>query len=67
MSRLTRIHKPVFATLGLTTLAAVAALAADPEVMRHTGNVLVAASVALDYGFTDIDGKSPRPLALTDV
>ncbi len=46
---------------------AVAALAADPEVMRHTGNVLVAASVALDYGFTDIDGKSPRPLALTDV
>jgi NAD(P)-dependent dehydrogenase (short-subunit alcohol dehydrogenase family) len=46
---------------------AVAALAADPDVLRHTGNVLVAAAVAKDYGFTDIDGKSPRPLTLTDV
>jgi hypothetical protein len=31
---------------------AIAALAADPDVMRHTGKVLVAAAVALDYGFT---------------
>jgi dehydrogenase/reductase SDR family protein 1 len=46
---------------------AVAALAADPDVMRHTGTVLVAASVALEYGFTDIDGKTPRPLTLSDV
>jgi dehydrogenase/reductase SDR family protein 1 len=46
---------------------AVAALAADPDVMRHTGSVLVAASLALEYGFTDIDGKSPRPLTLADV
>jgi len=46
---------------------AVAALAADPEVMRHTGRVLVAASVAMEYGFTDIDGKIPRPLTLADV
>jgi NAD(P)-dependent dehydrogenase (short-subunit alcohol dehydrogenase family) len=46
---------------------AIAALAADPEVLRHTGNVLVAAALALDYGFTDIDGKSPRPLTLADV
>jgi dehydrogenase/reductase SDR family member 1 len=46
---------------------AIAALAADPDVMRHTGKVLVAAAVALDYGFTDVDGKSPRPLTLTDV
>jgi dehydrogenase/reductase SDR family protein 1 len=46
---------------------AVAALAADPEVLRHTGKVLVAAAVARDYGFTDIDGKSPRPLTLADV
>ena len=46
---------------------AVAALAADPDVMRHTGSVLVAASVAAQYGFTDIDGKSPRPLTLADV
>ena len=46
---------------------AVVALAADPDVMRHTGTVLVAASVAAEYGFTDIDGKTPRPLTLADV
>jgi len=46
---------------------AVAALAADPDVMRYTGTVLVAARLALEYGFTDIDGKSPRPLTLADV
>ena len=40
---------------------AVAALAADPDVMRHTGTVLVAASVAVEYGFTDIDGKTSSP------
>ncbi len=45
----------------------VAALAADPDVIRHTGKVLVAAAVALDYGFTDVDGKSPRPLTISDV
>jgi hypothetical protein len=43
------------------------ALAGDLDVMRHTGAVLVAASVAANYGFTDIDGKSPRPLTLADV
>jgi dehydrogenase/reductase SDR family member 1 len=46
---------------------AVAALAADPNVMRHTGTVQVAASVAIEYGFKDIDGKAPRPLTLADV
>ena len=46
---------------------AVAALAADPDVLRHTGKVLVAAAVAKEYGFTDIDGKTPRPLTLADV
>ena len=46
---------------------AVAALAGDPHVMRHTGTVLVAASLAVEYGFTDIDGKAPRPLTLADV
>jgi NAD(P)-dependent dehydrogenase (short-subunit alcohol dehydrogenase family) len=46
---------------------AVAALAADPEVMRHTGRVLIAASVAMEYGFTDVDSKTPRPLTLSDV
>jgi NAD(P)-dependent dehydrogenase (short-subunit alcohol dehydrogenase family) len=46
---------------------AAAALAADPDALRHTGNVLVAASLAIEYGFTDIDGKTPRPLTLADV
>jgi NAD(P)-dependent dehydrogenase (short-subunit alcohol dehydrogenase family) len=46
---------------------AVAALARDPDVMRHTGTVLVAASVAVEYGFTDIGGRAPRPLTLADV
>ncbi len=46
---------------------AVAALATDPDVIRHTGRVLVAAALAKDYGFTDIDGKTPRPLTLADV
>jgi NAD(P)-dependent dehydrogenase (short-subunit alcohol dehydrogenase family) len=46
---------------------AIVALAADPDVLRHTGKVLVAAAVAIDYGFTDVDGKRPRPLTLADV
>lgn len=46
---------------------AVAALASDPEVMRYTGRVLVAAAVAMEYGFTDVDGKRPRPLTVNDV
>ena len=46
---------------------AVAALAADPDVIRHSGAVLVAAKIAREYGFTDIDGKAPRPLTLADV
>jgi dehydrogenase/reductase SDR family protein 1 len=46
---------------------AISALAVDPDVIRHTGNVVVAAALAAEYGFTDIDGKSPRPLTLADV
>ena len=46
---------------------AVAALAADPDVLRYSGEVLVAAAVAMEYGFTDIDGKRPRPLTADDV
>ena len=44
----------------------VAALAADPQVMSKSGKVLVAAQLALEYGFTDIDGKQPRPLTLEE-
>jgi dehydrogenase/reductase SDR family member 1 len=46
---------------------AVVALATDPDALRHTGKVLVAASLASDYGFTDIDGTTPRPLTIADV
>ena len=46
---------------------AVAALAADADVMRHTGRIMVAAELAREYGFTDVDGKTPRPLTLADV
>lgn len=46
---------------------AIAALAADADVLRHSGKVLVAAALANEYGFTDIDGTTPRPLTLADV
>lgn len=46
---------------------AVAALANDPQVSRRTGSVLVAAALAQEYGFTDVDGRRPRPLTLADV
>jgi dehydrogenase/reductase SDR family protein 1 len=46
---------------------AVAALANDPDIMQKSGQVFVAAALALEYGFSDIDGKQPRPLTLEDV
>ena len=46
---------------------AVAALAADADVARWTGEILVTASVAHTYEFADIDGRVPRPLTLADV
>lgn len=36
---------------------AAAALAADPEVVRKTGQLLWAAELAKEYGFTDVDGR----------
>lgn len=41
---------------------AVAALAADPDVRRLSGQVLVAAELGERYGFTDVDGRRPRSL-----
>jgi hypothetical protein len=34
--------------------------------MKKSGQVLVAAQVALEYGFTDVDGKQPRPITVVD-
>jgi dehydrogenase/reductase SDR family member 1 len=38
---------------------AVAALAADPNLMEKTGSILLASELATEYGFTDLDGKVP--------
>lgn len=46
---------------------AVAALGSDPAVMDKSGSILIAAALARGYGFTDIDGKLPKPLSLKDV
>ena len=50
-----RGETPVFAG------RAVAALAADPDVMAKSGQILLASELAAEYGFTDIDGKVPPP------
>lgn len=41
---------------------AVAALASDHNIMEKSGSKMTAAQVAIDYGYTDIDGKQPVPL-----
>jgi dehydrogenase/reductase SDR family protein 1 len=46
---------------------AIVALAGDPKLMEKSGRVLIAASLAQEYGFTDIDGKTPSPLTLNEV
>lgn len=46
---------------------AVVALATDPDVLRHSGHVRVVADLAREYGFTDVDGTTPRALTLGDV
>jgi len=43
---------------------AVAALAADPQVMRRSRQVLRVADLARDYGFTDIDGRQVEAFEL---
>lgn len=45
---------------------AVAALASDPRVMEKSGQVLISAALAVEYGFADVDGKQPRPLTLDE-
>jgi NAD(P)-dependent dehydrogenase (short-subunit alcohol dehydrogenase family) len=43
---------------------AVVALAADPQVMRKSGDVLEVGALAREYGFTDVDGTQPSPFRL---
>lgn len=42
----------------------VAALYAEPNLIRRSGQVLIAAQVAKELGVVDIDGKQPEPLTL---
>lgn len=37
----------------------IAALASDPAVMRFSGRVLMTPELAVEYGFTDVDGSVP--------
>jgi dehydrogenase/reductase SDR family member 1 len=46
---------------------AVAALANDPHSERWSGQVVVSAALAREYGFTDVDGKQPKALTIADV
>lgn len=45
----------------------IAGLAADPRLMGRTGQALVGAALALEYGITDIDGKQPRAITLEEI
>ncbi len=41
---------------------AIAALASDNNILKKSGLKMTASQIAIDYGYTDIDGKQPRPL-----
>jgi NAD(P)-dependent dehydrogenase (short-subunit alcohol dehydrogenase family) len=43
---------------------AVVALAGDPQVMKRSGQVLRVGDLAVEYGFTDIDGRTVPPFEL---
>jgi len=45
---------------------AVVALAADPHVMRKSGLTLTAGDLALEYGFTDVDGRQIPSFKMPD-
>jgi dehydrogenase/reductase SDR family protein 1 len=42
----------------------IAALAGDPGLMSRSGQVLVGAAVAEEFGLLDVEGRQPRPLTL---
>ncbi len=43
---------------------AIAHLAADPDHLARTGELLTAGDLARSYGFTDVDGSQPAPFTL---
>ena len=46
---------------------AIVALASDERVIEKSGQLVEVGTLAREYGFTDIDGKQPRPLTIADV
>jgi NAD(P)-dependent dehydrogenase (short-subunit alcohol dehydrogenase family) len=46
---------------------AIAALATDADAKRWNGQTVTAALLGQEYGFSDIDGRTPRPLTLADI
>jgi NAD(P)-dependent dehydrogenase (short-subunit alcohol dehydrogenase family) len=59
---------PYFAESESPTLVgrAAATLAADPDVKRKAGLILFASDLAREYGFTDVDGRTPDFPSLFD-
>ena len=45
---------------------AVAALAADPNVLEKSGQILRVGDLAREYGFTDVDGRVIPPFKMPD-
>jgi dehydrogenase/reductase SDR family protein 1 len=45
----------------------IAGLFKDPTLMNRSGKAVVAASIAMELGVTDIDGRAPRALTIADV
>jgi NAD(P)-dependent dehydrogenase (short-subunit alcohol dehydrogenase family) len=45
---------------------AVAALAADPGVVRRSGRTYAVGDLAREYGFTDLDGRQPTPYLIEE-
>lgn len=45
---------------------AVAALASDAGLLAKSGQIVIAAALGQEYGFTDIDGRRPIPLTAAD-
>ena len=46
---------------------AISALAADPDILKKTGQILVVAELAQEYSFDDVDGSRPQPVHQTEV
>ncbi len=45
----------------------IAALASDPDLIKRSGQALVSAELAIEFGIRDVDGRQPVPLTLETV